>query len=291
VGVLAARPALLPIGVVADAAKRTSALVEGGARDFPLIPTRMVRDEVGALTTAFNRLLTRLSEALRRERAATERQRTFLADAAHELRTPVAIVLSAAEATLADQPDAEQGAESLRLIAGEARRMGGMVSDLLLLARSETGVTTEVRNRFFLEDAASSVVIRATRMPSAKNRSIRLGEFGTAPLNANRDLVERAIMALVDNALIHAPESPIEVSVGVASGRAWIRVRDWGPGVPPEDVDRIFERFSRGDTAASGSGLGLAIARWIAERHGGRLTYEAPSEGGASFLVTLPLAE
>jgi signal transduction histidine kinase len=291
VGVLAARPALSPVGEIAEAAKRTGQLMEAGEIDFPPLPGSTVQDEVGELTTEFNRLLARLGEALRRERS-------FLADAAHELRTPIAIVLSEADAALTAPRDPARDADALQLIASEAERMGSVVADLLLLARGQAGERGAAAERFFLDDAASRALVRVRRLPVAHGRAIRLEEFEAAPVSGNRQLVERALVGLLENALLHAAPSPIEVSAGVrldgpGNGRAWVRVRDWGPGVAPEARERIFRRFARGDTPAPGSGLGLAIARWIAERHGGGVRHEAPGdgEGGAVFIFEMPAAD
>jgi signal transduction histidine kinase len=289
VGVLAAGPALRPISTVAEAAGRTEGLIAGGTRDFPPIPARAIADEVGTLTSAFNRLLLRLGEAFRREHLAAARQQAFLSDAAHELRTPAAIVMSEAEALLNSHTTGNPEDASLGIIVGEARRMGEVVGDLLLMARGETGEGYQIGEALFLDDITSTVMVRARRTPLGRTRVVRVGHFETAPILADRELVERAIMVLIDNALVHAPESPVEIDVGADAGWAWLRVRDWGPGVAPEDSARIFERFARGRTDAAGSGLGLAIARWIAERMGGRLRYESPPEGGAVFVMELPV--
>ena len=107
-------------------------------------------------------------------------------------------------------------------------------------------------------------------------------------MRANPALAERAIFALVHNGLVHAPGSRIELSAGRDASSSWIRVRDWGPGVPPGAESRVFERFERVDAATPGSGLGLAIARQIAEVNGGTLVLERPAEGGTAFLLRLP---
>ncbi|NOT07041.1 MAG: HAMP domain-containing histidine kinase [Gemmatimonadales bacterium] len=289
VGVLAAGPALRPISAVAEAAERTEALIAGGRRDFPPIPNRVIPDEVGTLTASFNRLLARLGEAFGRERLAAARQLAFLSDAAHELRTPTAIVMSEAESLLTSAPRNTADTESLGIIVGEARRMGDVIGDLLLMARGEAAAEYEAGELLFLDDITSTVMIRARRTPLGRDRVFRIGHFETAPIFANQVLIERAIMVLLDNALVHAPNSPVEISVGTDQEWAWLRIRDWGPGVPPTDGGRIFERFARGRTSAAGSGLGLSIARWIAERMNGRLRHEAPADGGAAFVMEFPI--
>lgn len=237
-------------------------------------------------------LLDQGSRALRREREVAEQQRRFLADAAHELRTPIAIIRSAAEVSLAGDDSAEERKDALASVAQEAARLGSLVADLLALAREGTATAVEAREPVFLDDLAHRVVGRLRRLPIAAGREITLGDFDEAPVRANPALAERAIFALVHNALVHAAGSRIELSAGrddTGKGRAsWIRVRDWGPGVPPEAESRVFERFERLDPAAPGSGLGLAIARQIAEVHGGTLTLERPDGGGTAFVLRLP---
>jgi signal transduction histidine kinase len=136
------------------------------------------------------------------------------------------------------------------------------------------------------------VVGRLRRLPIAAGREITFGEFGEAPVRANPALAERAILALVHNGLVHAAGSRIELSAGQdrsgSASESWIRVRDWGPGVPPDAESRVFERFERLDPAGPGSGLGLAIARQIAEVHGGSLSLERPDGGGTAFVLRVP---
>ncbi len=289
VGVLAARRALSPIGSIAEAAESTGLLVEAGAQKFPSLPARAIPDEVGQLTTGFNRLLARLGSAL-------ERERSFLADAAHELRTPIAIILSEADAAITAPRDAARDQAALGIIAEEAQRMGSMVADLLLLAQGGHQPSGGSGERFFLDDAASAVISRARRLPAAQGRAVRLGEFEAAPISGNRQLIERALLSLLENALLHAAPSPIEISAGLRRDphghRAWVRVRDWGPGITDGARERLFERFARGDTPAPGSGLGLAIARWVTDLHGGTLRHETPADGGggAAFVIELPAA-
>lgn len=285
IGVLSARPALRPIRELADAAVRAGRVIDEGGGEFPAVPPPRVADEIGVLATELNRLFGRLHEALQRERS-------FLADAAHELRTPIAIIRSEAEASLG-APGRDD--EALRVIASEADRMGSVVGDLLLLARGGTGESSESVERFYLDDAVSTVLGRVRRLPAASGRTIRLGEFEAVPVSGSRHLIERALLSLIENALVHAEPSPVEVSTGTTrtpAGRlmGWIRVRDWGPGIAKGSEHRVFERYGRGTTGAPGSGLGLTIARWVAEQHGGTLSHEAPPEGGAAFKMTLPLA-
>ena len=292
VGAAASTSALKPIARLAGAADVIAGEVASGATSFSALPPASAPDEIDRLTRAIGELLEQGSRALRRDREVAEQQRRFLADAAHELRTPVAIIRSAAEVSLAGDDDAERRRDVLVAIAQEATRLGSLVADLLALAREGSATAVGAREPVYLDDLAHRVVGRLRRLPIAAGREITFGEFGEAPVRANPALAERAIFVLVHNALVHAAGSRIELSAGrdlhARPPTSWIRVRDWGPGVPPDAEARVFERFERLDPAAPGSGLGLAIARQVADVHGGSLTLERPDGGGTAFLLLLP---
>ena len=292
VGAAASTSALKPIARLAGAADVIAGEVASGATSFSALPPASAPDEIDRLTRAIGELLEQGSRALRRDREVAEQQRRFLADAAHELRTPVAIIRSAAEVSLAGDDDAERRRDVLVAIAQEATRLGSLVADLLALAREGSATAVGAREPVYLDDLAHRVVGRLRRLPIAAGREITFGEFGEAPVRANPALAERAIFVLVHNALVHAAGSRIELSAGrdlhARPPASWIRVRDWGPGVPPDAEARVFERFERLDPAAPGSGLGLAIARQVADVHGGSLTLERPDGGGTAFLLLLP---
>jgi len=288
VGAATSASALKPITRLAHAADAAARDVAGGATQFGALPVATAADEIGRLSRAIGELLDQGSRALRREREIAEQQRQFLADAAHELRTPVTIIRSAAEVSVAADDDAEQRRATLAAIAQEATRLGDLVADLLALAREGTATALEAREAVYLDDLAHRVPARLRRLPIAAGREITFGDFEEAPVRANPALAERAILALVHNALVHAEGSRVELSAGRNGGTSWIRVRDWGPGIPAGADARIFERFERLDPATPGSGLGLAIARQIAEVNGGTLTLERPAGGGTAFTLRLP---
>jgi signal transduction histidine kinase len=139
-------------------------------------------------------------------------------------------------------------------------------------------------------------VARARKLPAAQEREITFGDFAEAPVRGNRELIERAVLALVHNALVHAAPSRIELATGTrgdgAAPVAWIAVRDWGPGIPAAEHERVFERFARLDLRKPGSGLGLAIARQVAEVHGGTLSLSpTTTDGRTEFTLTFPAAD
>jgi signal transduction histidine kinase len=293
VGIWGSAAVLRPIGGVAAAAERIGAEVARGATAFEHLPPHSAPDEIGRLTAAFNQLVNRLGAALAEERATGDRQRRFLADAAHELRTPVAILRSDAEVTLRGAAELGGYRSALERVAAESDRLGGLLNDLLLIARGDERAIRPDRKKLYLDDVMNGVLARARKLPEAEGRVIRRGEFEAAPTMGDAAMLERVLMVLVRNALLHAPGAAIELSTGVAARPegdvAWARVHDSGPGIAPAHRERIFDRFTRFSTAVPGSGLGLAIARSMAAAHGGSLVLDEVAVG-ASFTLRLPVA-
>jgi signal transduction histidine kinase len=237
------------------------------------------------------RPIVRVAESAERIAGEVEHGAARFTRLAHELRTPVAIIRSDAEVTLRAAADPAGDREALARIATEADELGVLVGDLLLIARGDSQALHPARDRLYLDDLVNPVLARARALPTAAGRELRHGEFEAAPVLGDRSMLERALMALVHNALLHAPGSPVELSAGTSGEdgqrTSWVTVRDFGPGVPLEQRERIFERFTRGSTAAPGTGLGLAIAQSIAEAHGGSLRLD-PVQPGAAFTLRLP---
>jgi two-component system sensor histidine kinase MprB len=231
-------------------------------------------DEVGRMAARFNAMLARLQ-------ASQGQQRQLVADASHELRTPVTSLRTNVE-VLRDAPamdDADRHA-LLDDVVEQAEELGNLVADLIALARDGEAppATEDVR----LDELVAEAVVRARRHAPAVSFTLR-----TEPclVSAAPDRIGRAVNNLLDNAAQHADR--VEVTV---SAEGVVAVRDHGPGVPPEDVPLVFDRFYRGATARgrSGSGLGLAIVRQVAESHGGSVRVESPEGGGARFVLSLP---
>lgn len=222
------------------------------------------------------------------ERAVLEEQRRFLADAAHELRTPVAVLRSELDAARA----AGGGPEALRTAVAacerEAAQLGQLVDDLLFLARTDA-LPPLTRTRVFLDDIAQQAIGRLRRLPIAANRTITVDDFEATPVLGDPLLLERAIVVLLENALVHGGTGPVVLAAGIDGGRAQLTVRDHGPGIPAGQAGAIFERFHQLDASRQGAGLGLPIARWIVERHGGTLSV-ADAAPGARFVLTMPAA-
>ncbi|PZC42669.1 MAG: Signal transduction histidine kinase [Chloroflexi bacterium] len=220
-----------------------------------------------------------------------EAQERFVADASHELRTPIAVVQSSADVLLR-HPDhsVEQEREVVEGIAEEALRMGALVRDLLELGTIDQA-PLERRPVELGEIAAGAVQALETR---TRERGMRMVlEPGTVWALGDRAALAQVARILLDNAIKYAGEgSRVEVSVAVLGRQARLRVADDGPGIPLEEQDRVFERFARVDKARAraqgSSGLGLSIARAIVERQGGRIVLASTPGEGAAFTVLLP---
>ncbi len=230
--------------------------------------------------------------ALQPIRAAQRRQRDFVADAAHELRTPLAIMRGASELGLAAGTGPAQEAGLEQALAQNAH-LTRLVENISTLARADSGAVDLVRapldlSRLVVETVAGVEVL-------AEDRGVRLvvETPGTVRVVGDAGRLRQALLILLDNALTYTPDDgSIMVSVARQGGHARLRVGDSGPGIAPEDLPHLFERFYRADKARGsvGSGLGLSIGRWIAEAHGGHITAANAPGRGALFTVTLPLA-
>jgi signal transduction histidine kinase len=256
--------------VVGHDMRDRDASLAGLARDL------LVLLPAGALATLVaGTLLAR--KAVRPVREALENQRRFIADASHELRTPVAVVLAQAEAG---------GPEALPAIQRHAERLAALVSDLLLLTRADAASLALARGTFFLDELAEEVV--ADLRPLAAERGVALRfepRASDATVQADPERLRQLLLILLDNALGHTPAGG---TVTVWVERFKLGVQDTGSGIAPADLPRIFERFYRGTSARPGAGLGLAIARAIADLHGARLTASSPPGQGAEFTLYLP---
>jgi len=228
------------------------------------------------------------SRALVPIRLSLERQRAFAADASHELRTPLAIVRGATE-ELRIETDPSSRERALADIAAGSDRLGRLVDDLLILARADSGVLELRRERCDLADVVTESVAACRRQ--ADDRGIRLRiDVEPSPVDGDPDRLAQLVGILVDNAIKHGPTDS-SVTATVRPG-ATLAVDDDGPGIRPEDLPRLFDRFWRApDSPGEGTGLGLAIADWIARAHGGTISAANRPAGGARFTVGIPGAK
>jgi two-component system, OmpR family, sensor kinase len=272
------RTALRPLFAVIETATR----IAHGDRKLRLEPSR-TDTELGSLAAAFDQMVDALETAIEEARASDAATRRFLADASHELRTPVAALQASVETLLREQPERPERDRLEAAVARESERLGRLVDDLLGLARLEAHPTRALVElatiaRPLVEDAQ-------TRAPGA---TITLHADNDTTVRGDPDALERVLRNLIDNALAAIqPTGRVDVQLRRRNGYAEALVADDGPGVPEHERQRIFERFVRLDPSKPGHGLGLAIARRIAQQHAGDLTCD-PSPTGASFTLRLP---
>jgi heavy metal sensor kinase len=241
--------------------------------------------ELEQLAESFNRVLDRLGTAL-----AT--QRRFMADASHELRTPISIMRTAADVTLSAQArDEDEYRDALMVIAQQASRLTRLVDDMFVLARADGGgypiVMADVDLAGLVDDCVRELSPRADE----KSITVRCA-LGAVNLNGDDGLLRRLCSNLVGNALAYTPSGgSVDVTLARHNHEVVLLVADTGPGIPAEDHERVFERFVRLDPArgAGGAGLGLAIARWVAEVHHGSLHIVSSDRTGSRFAATFPI--
>jgi signal transduction histidine kinase len=237
------------------------------------------------------RALVPIRESLGAQRAALRRQREFAADASHELRTPLTVIRSSVDYLRrnADRPVRDVG-DALVDIDDEVEQLTGLVEDLLLLARSDSGAISLERVPLHLDDVAADAAAALAKPAADAGVRVEVDPEPTAAIGDPARL-RQLVMILVDNAIRHSPRGgSVRIVVRPESGGASVAVEDAGPGVRPEDRPRVFDRFWRAPGApAGGTGLGLAIAKWIAEHHDGSISVEQSQAGGARFEVRIPV--
>jgi len=222
-------------------------------------------DELGVLTAAFNGLLTRLRDALRA-------QRQFMADASHELRTPVSIVRTATDVAIARPvPEEAEYHETLAIISTQAQRLSRLLDSMLVLARADAGGYPVRPVDLYLEEIVSECCRAVAPACNQRHITLRTSRFPETPFHGDEDLLRQLVLNVLQNAVQQTPPGgAVAVDLATDNGSVVLGIRDSGPGIPAVDRERIFERFVRLNTArtAGGAGLGLPIARWIAEVHG-----------------------
>jgi two-component system OmpR family sensor kinase len=270
-------------------------LTESAAR----LPLRADRPgggaEVEELRTAFNTMLEHIDRSLAVRAQAEQRLRRFVADASHELRTPLMSVRGYADLfqyAAANAP--EERDRHLARLRAEAARMGSLLDDLLLLARLDAA---EIETPLRMEDADLTELVEQAADAFRASRPGHPLTVAPGPKEVRMRLdpqrVRQVLDNLLTNAAVHTPAgTPVSVEVALGADTALVRVTDAGPGIPPEDRERIFDRFYRVDKARSrdrgGSGLGLSVARSLIAAHGGTLTL-THTPGRTAFTLALPL--
>ena len=231
------------------------------------------------------------SRTLRPIREAHLRQRRFVADASHEMRTPLAAIRARAEGALIEETPAEDLRATLQGIVGSSDHLTNLTNDLLLLARSDERLLDRAPERFDLSVLVAET-LEAFEAANPSRRPARVALAADVRVSADPDEIGRLVSNLLDNAFRHGGDGvAVRLSTAATERDAVVEVADAGPGIAAADLDRIFEPFYRvrADVIRSdGSGLGLAIARSIAERNGGRLSVMSRPGEGSTFRLQLP---
>jgi heavy metal sensor kinase len=287
VGAILTHTALVPIDRMTQTARGIASAGDLTQR----IERPGTADEVGRLAATFNEMLARIEELFRA-------QQRFVADVSHELRSPLTAIRGNLDLLRrgAFENESERD-ESLRAIDSEAERMQRMVQDLLLLARADAGVQIQ-KQVVELDTILLDVYRQARLMPTGVK--VSLGSEDQAQVLGDPDRLKQLFLNLVDNALKYTPKGG-EVKLSLEKNQDGVRVEveDNGVGIPPQDLERIFDRFyrvdkarSRGTSAVSGdgTGLGLAIVKWIVDAHNGRIDVRSEVGKGSTFTVWLPQA-
>lgn len=254
------------------------------------VPESEPGTEAGELGVALNAMLGRIEEAFDQKAASEARLRQFVGDASHELRTPVTTIRGYAElyrtGALEARPELD---EAMRRTEQEAIRMGTLVDDLLRLARLDQGrpiVRTDVDLGAVVADSVRDARARAPE------REVRLHSTGPLVVSGDEDALRQVVGNVIGNALVHAPDAPVDVHVRAEGDVAVVEVVDAGPGMAPSDAERAFERFYRADGSrarhSGGSGLGLAIVDATVRAHGGTASLHSELGRGTTVRLVIP---
>lgn len=285
-----ARESFAPIRAMMDAVDGITATVLDRR-----LPVPSSGDELARLAGTFNNLLARLEHSF-------EMQRQFMADASHELRTPIHIAHTAGQVML-DSPhrSTEEYREAMQVIDAQMKRLGRVVQDMFLLARADSGAVPLQISKFYLEEVVADCAKGARLIAQPLKIRIEEAPCGESPCQGDESLIRQAIMILLDNAIKYSGDNAVvqisltlEECADAGEGFYRILVADSGPGIEPSLQAHIFERFFRADKArsrtasnSSGAGLGLPIGRCIASVHGGSLDLERSNENGSCFRLRL----
>jgi two-component system OmpR family sensor kinase len=294
-GYFLARKSLAPVVAMGKRAARI-----GASNLNERLPVASERNELGRLAQIFNELLARLDLSF-------EQQRRFMADASHELRTPVAIVCGESEVALSQRARSpEEYRESLGILLDEGRRLTRIVEDLFTLTRADAGQYHFEPEVFYLDETIGECVRAMRSLAAQRGLELHFRQAGDELLfRGDEGLIKRMILNLLDNAIKYTSRGGrVDVDLKREGSSYVFMIKDTGKGIPPEAQPHVFERFYRVDQARSrsgetdgrgggrggGAGLGLSIASWIAEMHGGHITLEHSDQNGSTFRINLPAA-
>jgi heavy metal sensor kinase len=283
-GWLLAGMALRPVRQISQLTNRITA-----QRLNERIPAREVDDELGQLIKTINGMIARLQSAF-------EQMRDFSMSMAHELKTPLTIMKGEAELALAKPPSIEETQRLITTYLEEVVRMSRIVEDLITLARAEAGQITIGKEQVNLNEVIQELSEDAVILSSSKQLTVQLVKNEPAVVLGDRARLRQLFRALITNAVQYTePRGRVSITCEVKEGNVSIDIEDTGIGIPPESLDKIFQRFFRVEEARSrvqgGSGLGLSVAKWIAEAHNGTISVVSTLRKGSRFTVRLPISQ
>lgn len=288
-GYLLARKSLAPVVAMGEQAARIGA---ANLNERILVPQN--NSELGRLAQIFNDLLMRLDESF-------AQQKRFMADASHELRTPVAVICGESEVALS-QParDVADYRESLKIVNDEGQRLTRMVEDLFTLARADAGEYPLILTDFYLDESLNECVRSVRSLAAQKDLEVSYQPpKHEVAFRGDEPLLQRMVLNLLHNAIKYTPRNGhVGVSFEQDKEYCQVLISDTGHGIPREAQAHVFDRFFRADKArsrdeslnGSGAGLGLSIAKWVAELHGGKIVLKQSDPRGTTFVVFLPNA-
>ncbi len=281
-GFYLANKSLAPVSDVTAAARRITA-----ENLDQIIPIREADDEIGRLTSTINDMFKRLHESF-------DQVRQFSADASHELRTPLTILRGEIELALLTTKTPEEYHRVLESSLEEILRMTSIINNLLTLARSDQGAVDVEFSEVDLAELVNEVFGDGEALAEGKRIHIALVKNTPISIVGDKLRLKQLFLNLIDNAIKYTDEGgSVTLSTERRNGEAVFEVHDTGIGIPPSEINHLFDRFYRVDKARSreqgGAGLGLSIAKWIAELHRGSITVRSKANEGSTFTVHLPL--
>jgi heavy metal sensor kinase len=284
-GVILSERGLRPVGTICEQAEKITA-----SNLDARLPVLHPNDEVGRLSRAFNALLGRLESSFRV-------MRLFMADASHELKTPLSVMQGEIDVVLSRERSVADYRESLGILRDQARRMSRIVNDLLALSRADAGQSKLLVEELYLNDLVAESVRAAKGLAARKNIELttRMGEADIC-IVGNEELLQRMIFNLLDNAIQYTPPNgSVRVELVASQEIVRLSVADTGIGIPGEHFERVFDRYFRVDSSRNrasggGAGLGLSIVKLAVDSHKGSVRLQSVPGEGSTFTVELPSA-
>ena len=275
------RSILVPVAEITDTAKRIA------AGSYGVRIQKKFDDEIGELADTINDMSAKISQA---ERMQSE----FVSSVSHELRTPLTAITGWGETLLEGDADPEETKRGITIILGEARRLTSMVEELLEFTRIQDGrFTLNVRSCDLRADFEDMIYMYGSRL---RQEGITLeyeaSDEDIPEISCDPERMRQVFLNILDNAAKHGGEGKrIKVSMGLEGDRLVTRIRDYGPGIPEDELPHVKMKFYKGSSKARGSGIGLAVCDQIVELHGGKLTLENAPGGGCLVTVSLPVTQ